>query len=77
VSYAAGWPDGTRNFLGDLLAAVTLALVAMLKNAERRAEHAVQYKLDAIAAALLERDDELTPEAAADLRRAIGRDEDV
>jgi low affinity Fe/Cu permease len=77
LSYAAGWSDATRNFLGGLLAAVTLALVAMLKNAERRAEHAVQYKLDAILGALLARSDELPPEASDELRRAIGRDEAV
>jgi low affinity Fe/Cu permease len=77
LSYVAGWADETRNFLGDLLAAVTLALVAMLKNAERRAEHAVQYKLDAIAGALLARGDDLPQGATDELRRAIGRDEDV
>jgi low affinity Fe/Cu permease len=77
VSYAADWSDVTRGFLGDLLAAVTLALVAMLKNAERRAEHAVQYKLDAILGALLARSDELPPETVEELERAVGRDEAV
>jgi low affinity Fe/Cu permease len=80
LAYAAGWSDAARNFLGDLLAAVTLALVALLKNAERRAEHVVQYKLDAIAGALLaeRRDDPAAAERAADdLERAIGREEEV
>jgi low affinity Fe/Cu permease len=78
LSYALGWPDGTRSFLGDLLAAVTLALVALLKNAELRSEHAIQYKLDAIAAAMLEaRREGDEREAAEDLKRAIGRHEEV
>lgn len=37
-----------------LMSALTLILVATLKNSEQRAERAVQTKLDAIAAALLE-----------------------
>jgi low affinity Fe/Cu permease len=81
LSYALGWSDVTRNFLGDLLAAITLALVALLKNAERRAEHAVQYKLDAIARALLasgkDQESGEKERAAAELERAIGREEDV
>ncbi|MEA2150044.1 MAG: hypothetical protein QOD69_1874 [Solirubrobacteraceae bacterium] len=77
LSYALGWSPDTRFLLGDLLGAVTLALVALLKNAERRSEHAVQFKLDAIARALLAThrgDDE---DAIDDLERAIGRHEDV
>jgi low affinity Fe/Cu permease len=80
LSYSLGWSSDARDFLGDLLAAVTLALVALLKNAERRAEHAVQYKLDAIAGALLadRSDDSVVREDATEmLARAIGRDEDV
>jgi low affinity Fe/Cu permease len=86
ASYAAGWSTDVRAFLGETLAAVTLAIVALIKNAERRAEHAVQFKLDAIAAALLEMhrdgdedddDDEDDVEAIEDLERAIGRDEEV
>jgi len=80
ASYVVGWSTDVRAFLGEALAAVTLALVALIKNAERRAEHAVQFKLDAIAAALLEmhRDhEEDEDEAIGDLERAIGRDEEV
>ena len=78
LSYALGWSDSTRQFLGELLAALTLALVALLKNAELRAEHAIQYKLDAIAAAMLEaRTDGDEREAADDLEAAIGRHEEV
>ena len=77
LSFALGWPESTRSVLGDLLAAITLMLVALLKNAELRAEHAVQFKLDAIAAVLLEvhgRTDERVNE---ELKRAIGRHEEV
>jgi low affinity Fe/Cu permease len=78
LSYALAWPTSTRTFLGELLAAVTLALVALLKNAELRSEHAIQYKLDAIAAAMLEARREGDEEdAARDLERAIGRHEEV
>jgi low affinity Fe/Cu permease len=78
LAYALGWSQSMRSFLGELLAAVTLALVALLKNAELRSEHAIQYKLDAIAAAMLEaRRDGGEEDAAQDLERAIGRHEEV
>ena len=78
LAYALGWSQSTRSFLGELLAAVTLALVALLKNAELRSEHAIQYKLDAIAAAMLEaRREGDEDEAARDLERAIGRHQEV
>ncbi len=38
LSYALGWSENARFFLGDLLGAITLAIVALIKNAERRAE---------------------------------------
>ena len=62
---------------GDLMTSVTLLLLALLKNTERRAEHAIQRKLDAIAAALLEQDEGETRKAQEDLRRAIRMDEEV
>jgi low affinity Fe/Cu permease len=77
LSFALGWSDDLRFFLGDMMAAVTLALVALLKNAERRAEHTVQFKLDAIARALLEIRSDTDDGAIAELERAIGRHEDV
>jgi low affinity Fe/Cu permease len=77
LSYALGWSPDVRVFLGDAMAAVTLALVALLKNAERRAEHAVQYKLDAIARAMLESRRGTDDGAIDDLERAIGRHQDV
>lgn len=51
-SYALGSSDTLKHLLGEVLAAVTLLLLALLKNAERRAEHAMQEKLDAIAGGL-------------------------
>jgi low affinity Fe/Cu permease len=76
-SYALGWSDTVRFFLGDLLGAITLVLVALIKNAERRAEHAVQFKLDAIAKMLLATHHGNDDGAVEDLERAIQRHEDV
>jgi low affinity Fe/Cu permease len=77
LSYVFGWSQNARFFLGDLLGAITLVLVALLKNAERRAEHAVQFKLDAIARALLASHRGGDDRAIEDLEQAIGRHEDV
>lgn len=77
LSYALHWSDGVRFFLGDLLGAVTLAIVALLKNAERRAEHAIQFKLDAIAATLLEMRRGTDDGSDEELERAIGRHDEV
>lgn len=77
VSYALAWPSDLRAFLGELLAAVTLALVALIKNSERRAEHAIQFKLDAIAQALLDDRRGTEEESAVELERAIGRHDEV
>ncbi len=77
ASYPLGWSSDAKFFLGDLLGAVTLAVVALLKNAERRAEAAVQFKLDAIAAALLELHHDTDEGAAKELERAIGRHDEV
>ncbi len=75
ASFAAG--DTAHHVAGDLMAAVTLLLLALLKNAERRAEHAVQQKLDAIAAALLEQRRGNETEAQNELAEAIGLHEEV
>ncbi|MBH5338101.1 low affinity iron permease family protein [Streptomyces pactum] len=77
VTHAAGMGQTWMFLAGDLMTAVTLLLLALLKNSERRAEHAVQRKLDAIAAALLEQHEGRTVRAHDDLRRAIGMDEKV
>ncbi|MEU1616711.1 low affinity iron permease family protein [Streptomyces sp. NPDC005722] len=71
VVHALGLPLNWQLFAADLMTAVTLLLLALLKNAERRAEHAVQRKLDAIAAALLEQGGS-SHEARDALREVIG-----
>ncbi|MGD1223119.1 low affinity iron permease family protein [Streptomyces krungchingensis] len=63
--------------VGDVMTAVNLLLLALLKNSERRAEHAVQRKLDSIAAALLEQHEGEGREAHDDLRKAIGMEEQL
>jgi low affinity Fe/Cu permease len=75
ASFALG--DAAHHAAGDLMAAVTLLLVALLKNAERRAEGAVQQKLDAIAAALLEQRKGNTTAAQDDLAEAVGLHDEV
>ncbi|MFJ4831796.1 low affinity iron permease family protein [Streptomyces sp. NPDC088747] len=57
--------------VGEAMSAVSLLLLALLKNSERRAEHAIQRKLDAIAAALLEIQRQEPGEASEKLRQAI------
>ncbi len=75
--HATGSSVAWQLLAGDLMTAVTLLLLALLKNSERRAERAIQRKLDAIAAALLEQDEGETRKAQEDLRRAIRMDEEV
>ncbi|MFI8342911.1 hypothetical protein ACIF8W_23035 [Streptomyces sp. NPDC085639] len=60
-----------QHLTGDAMAAVSLLLLALLKNSERRAEHAIQRKLDAIAAALLEQYEGEPGRAHQELSRAI------
>jgi low affinity Fe/Cu permease len=75
ASFALG--DAAHHAAGDLMAAVTLMLVALLKNAERRAEGAIQQKLDASAAALLEQRKGNATAAQDDLAEAIGLHDEV
>ena len=75
ASFAFG--GAAHHAAGDLMAAVTLLLVALLKNAERRAEGAVQQKLDAIAAALLEQRKGNATAAQDDLAEASGVHDEV
>ncbi|MYS10771.1 hypothetical protein GTW71_31035 [Streptomyces sp. SID6041] len=63
-------------FAGDVMTAVNLLLLALLKNTERRDAHAVQRKLDAIAAALLEQREGTSHAAADTLRDAIRMEKD-
>ncbi|MEV6396815.1 low affinity iron permease family protein [Streptomyces sp. NPDC051907] len=64
-------------FVGDCMTAMTLLLLALLKNSELRAERAIQRKLDAIAAALLEAHQDMPEKAQDDLRAAIRLDEEI
>ena len=77
ATHAAGLSTEWQHLAGDAMAAVTLLLVALVKNSELRAEHAVQSKLDAIAAAMLEQREGKTTEAHDDLERAIGMHKEV
>jgi low affinity Fe/Cu permease len=75
ASFAFG--DVAHHAAGDFMAAITLLLVALLKNAERRAEGAIQQKLDAIAAALLEQRRGNKSAAQDELAEAIGLHDEV
>ncbi|MFD3546744.1 hypothetical protein ACFWUW_14240 [Streptomyces sp. NPDC058655] len=71
VVHVAHLPVAWQHLTGDAMGAVSLLLLALLKNSERRAEHAIQRKLDAIAAALLEQHEGKHGEAQEELRKAI------
>ncbi|MET9608512.1 hypothetical protein ABZZ17_26255 [Streptomyces sp. NPDC006512] len=75
VVHALHLPVIWQHLAGDAMAAVSLLLLALLKNSERRAEHAIQRKLDAIAAALLEQQEGECGEAHEELKRAIAVEE--
>ena len=51
ASYVLGADITIRTFAGEAMTALTLLLVALLKNADLRSEAAIQLKLDAIATA--------------------------
>jgi low affinity Fe/Cu permease len=54
VGLACGVDDRFLTALSGTMTALTLALVALVKNADMRSELAIQRKLDAIASALLD-----------------------
>ncbi|MET9899745.1 low affinity iron permease family protein [Streptomyces sp. NPDC006446] len=70
---------GTKWLLlaGDAMTAVTLLLLALLKNSELRSERAVQRKLDAIAAAMLEAQEGASGKAHEDLRKVIRMEDET
>jgi low affinity Fe/Cu permease len=76
-THVAGLSTELQHLTGDAMAAITLLLLALLKNSELRAEHAIQRKLDAIAAALLEQREGKNREAHDALEEAIGMHEEV
>ncbi|MDD9375476.1 hypothetical protein M8Z33_02080 [Streptomyces sp. ZAF1911] len=68
-------PMEWQHLAGDAMAAVSLLLLALLKNSERRAEHAIQRKLDAIANVLLEEHEGPRSKAHRDLAEVVGIEE--
>ncbi|MGR4880199.1 hypothetical protein ACIPUC_12280 [Streptomyces sp. LARHCF249] len=70
--HLAHLPLEWQHLAGDAMAAVSLLLLALLKNSERRAEHAIQRKLDAIASALRDQQEGEVGTAHRDLEEAIG-----
>lgn len=62
---------------GDAMTAVTLLLLALLKNSELRSERAIQRKLDAIASALLEAQEGSPGKAHEDLRKVIRMEDET
>ncbi|MCQ4040863.1 low affinity iron permease family protein [Streptantibioticus rubrisoli] len=75
--HAAGLSLHWQHVAGDAMGAVTLLLLALLKNAERRAEHAVQRKLDALATAMLHQWQGEPGKARECLEEAIGMEEQL
>jgi low affinity Fe/Cu permease len=78
VGLMLGASDRFEMAAGGLVSALTLVLVALLKNAELRSERAIQRKLDAIASSLLQDkrgDDDGGSER--DLEQAIGVHEEI
>jgi low affinity Fe/Cu permease len=75
--FAFGASASYEQATGSALTATTLLLVALLKNAELRADHAIQSKLDALATGMLEAIRDEGDDAGAMLQRAIRIDEQV
>jgi low affinity Fe/Cu permease len=77
AGYVLGASSGYEQALGTALTATTLLLVALLKNAELRAEAAIQSKLDALATGMLEAIRNEGADADPMLERAIRVDEEL
>ncbi len=77
AGYAFGASAAYEQAMGTALTAVTLLLVALLKNAELRSEAAIQSKLDALATGMLEEIRDEGEQADPMLERAIGIDEQL
>ncbi|MFC5801965.1 low affinity iron permease family protein [Streptomyces formicae] len=77
VVHTAGFDLKWQLFAGECMTAVTLLLLALLKNSELRAERAIQRKLDAIAAALVEAQEGEPGRAHDDLKAAIRMEEEI
>ena len=77
VGLILGASNRFESAAAGLMSAVTLILVAVLKNAELRTERALQTKLDAIASALLEERRGHRGDAESQLERSIGVHEEI
>ena len=77
VGLALGASDRFEAAAAGLMSAVTLMLVALLKNAELRAERALQTKLDAIATSLLDERRGHEGDAEGQLERSIGVHDEI
>ncbi|HEX4187053.1 MAG TPA: low affinity iron permease family protein [Solirubrobacteraceae bacterium] len=77
AGYVFGAGSAYEQAIGTGLTAVTLLLVALLKNAELRSEAAIQNKLDALATGMLEAIRNEGQKADPMLERAIGIDEQL
>jgi len=78
VGLLVGASDRFEVGLAGVISALTLVLVALLKNAELRSERAIQQKLDAIASSLLQdKRGGDTGGSERDLEDAIGLHEEI
>jgi low affinity Fe/Cu permease len=77
VGLAVGASDRFEAAAAGLMSAVTLILVAVLKNSELRTERALQTKLDAIASSLLEDRRGHRGDAEEQLQRSIRMHEEI
>jgi low affinity Fe/Cu permease len=77
VGLALGASDRFEAATAGLMSAVTLMLVAVLKNSELRTERALHTKLDAIASALLEDRRGHEGDAEEQLERSIGVHDEI
>lgn len=77
VGLAVGASDRFETATAGLMSAVTLMLVAVLKNSELRTERALHTKLDAIASSLLEDRRGHQGDAEEQLERSIGVHDEI
>ncbi|MHB1468243.1 MAG: low affinity iron permease family protein [Solirubrobacteraceae bacterium] len=77
LGLALGASDRFLTGISGGISALTLVLVALLKNAEMRSERAIQRKLDAIASALLEQTRGEEQDAEGELEHAIRLHEEI
>jgi low affinity Fe/Cu permease len=77
VGLIVGASDRFESAAAGAISALTLVLVALLKNAELRSERAIQRKLDAIASSLLQDKRGGEGDSERDLEQAIGVHEEI